>query len=177
MNRCSESPYVEGCSPIRSCSPLYSHKRNGGCTWASPIHISPIHLDLQDKENIHLSEPLPTMDLDSCSPGPQREGPRLVNIKKQTSVPDSEQMEQEEPAEGDLCGGRLSEGEEEAEEEEAEVCQWTPEEDAASPERLTSSRTGNVSNVESTRMFVSLLAERSIMPYDVSMQVGMRAVS
>lgn len=40
--------------------------------------------------------------------------------------------------------------------------------------RLTSSRMGNVSATESSRMFVSLLTEGSSMRYDSSMQVGVR---
>ncbi|XP_072513659.1 protein aurora borealis [Salminus brasiliensis] len=171
LNRCGESPYVEGCSPIRSCSPLHPRSRNRGCAWGSPAHISPILPDLQDKENIHPIEPLPTMDLDACSPVPQREGLRPSPSNSPASMPDLEQMEQEEPVENNLSGVRLRKGHEEAEEEVEEACRWTPEGDTASPVRLTSSRTGSVSNVESTRMFVSLLAEGSITPYDVSMQV------
>ncbi|XP_022530338.2 protein aurora borealis isoform X1 [Astyanax mexicanus] len=174
VNRCGESPYVEGCSPIRSCSPLHPRTRNRGCVWGSPAHISPILPDLHDKENIHPSEPLPTMDLDACSPGPKHEGlrPSYTNSPA-ASLPDLEQMEQGEPPESDLSEVPMGKALEEADEEVEEVCNWTPEEDTstASPVRLTSSRTGNVSNVESTRMFVSLLAEGSITPYDVSMQV------
>ncbi|XP_066517093.1 protein aurora borealis [Hoplias malabaricus] len=168
VNRCGESPYVEGCSPIHSCSPLHPRTRNRGCTWASPTHISPIHSDLQDKENIHPSDPLPPMDLDTCSPGPQCKVLQPGHGESQNSLPESAKMEQEEAPDTELSGRRLEK--EGTEEEVEEACHWNPEEET-SPLRLTSSRTGSVSNVESTRMFVSLLAERSLTPYDVSMQV------
>lgn len=56
-------------------------------------------------------------------------------------------------------------GEEDEEEEEEE------EDSAALSGRLTSSRMGNVSAAEGSRMFVSLLAEGSSIRYDSSMQV------
>lgn len=43
------------------------------------------------------------------------------------------------------------------------------------PKRLTSSRTGSLSNAESLHMFTSLLAEGSLIPTDGSMQVRMLA--
>lgn len=95
----------------------------------------------------------------------------------------SEQMDQDEQFVKDT-GGNIETDRRESEEEEDEVisrngeesCGWVPEEDTASPASLSSSRTGTVPNAESTHMFVSLLAEGSITPYDISMQVSMRAV-
>lgn len=163
VKQCSGSPYVEGCSPIRSCSTHHPHHSSRSSSILQP-HI-------QDKEDIFLSENLPTMDLDSHSPGVQaRHG------ESQASLPDSESMEQSEPTEDQLrrpSPHAFPEEDEENEEEEEE-------EEVASGEefcRLGSLRTGRVSNAESTRMFVSLLAEGSMAPYDVSMQVRMRALN
>uniref|UniRef100_A0A672PK11 Protein aurora borealis n=1 Tax=Sinocyclocheilus grahami TaxID=75366 RepID=A0A672PK11_SINGR len=178
MNRCGESPLVEGCSPIRSCSPFQSRPRNRTCMWASPTHISPIlHPILQDKENIHPSEPLPTMDLDANSTGPhiQQDGHQSGESESEASVAVSEQMDQDEQFVMD--SGENNETERRENEDEVisrsreESCGWVPEEDAASPAGLSSSGTGSVPNAESTHMFVSLLAEGSITPYDISMQV------
>ncbi|KAK7161696.1 hypothetical protein R3I94_004390 [Phoxinus phoxinus] len=173
VNRCGNSPLVEGCSPIRSCSPFQSRPRV--CMWASPSHISPI---LHDKENIHPSEHLPTMDLDASSTGPhaQREGLLSGGSESEASVDVSEQMDQDEEFVKDTEGNIETDKSEEEDEEvigrsREESCGWVPEEDTASPARLSSSQTGSVPNAESTHMFVSLLAEGSITPYDISMQV------
>ncbi|KAK3510603.1 hypothetical protein QTP70_011827 [Hemibagrus guttatus] len=147
VNRCGGSPYVEGCSPIRSSSPLHPH------------HSSRSSFNLQDHEDIFLSEPLPAMELDSCSLGVQ-----AGHGESQASLPDVERMEQSKPSEEEL--ERPSPRSFPEEEEEVE--------DATSGEefcRLGSSGTGSASNAESTRMFVSLLDERSMAPYDASMQV------
>ncbi|XP_051558466.1 protein aurora borealis-like [Myxocyprinus asiaticus] len=180
VNRCGESPFVEGCSPIRSCSPLQSRTRNKACIWASPTHISPIlHPTFQDKENIHHNEPLPTMDLDTNSTGPhgQQDGLQYGGSECEASLDVSEQMDEDELVLKDM-GGNIETDRRESEEEEVvtsrsreEACGWVPVEDTVSPVRLSTSRTGSVPNAESTHMFVSLLAEGSITPYDVSMQV------
>ncbi|XP_043104107.1 protein aurora borealis [Puntigrus tetrazona] len=177
MNRCGESPLVEGCSPIRSCSPFQSRPRSRACMWASPTHISPIlHANLQDKENILPSEPLPTMDLDASLTGPhaERGGRQSEESESEASVAVFEQMDQDEQFVKD-SGGNDETSRRENEDEvvsrsREESCGWVPE-DTASPARLSSSRTGSVPNAESTHMFVSLLAEGSITPYDISMQV------
>ncbi|CAM4488754.1 unnamed protein product [Leuciscus chuanchicus] len=173
VNRCGKSPLVEGCSPIRSCSPFQSRPRV--CMWASPTRISPI---LHDKENIHPSEPLPTMDLDTSSTGPnaQREGLLSRGSESEASVDVSEQMDQDEQFVKDMEGNIVTDkSEDEADDvisrSREESCGWVPEEDTASPARLSSSQTCSVPNAESTHMFVSLLAEGSITPYDISMQV------
>ncbi len=92
----------------------------------------------------------------------------------------AEQMDQDEQFMKDSGGNNETDRGENEEEvisrSREESCGWVPEEDTASPARLSSSRTGSVPNAESTHMFVSLLAEGSITPYDISMQVSMRAV-
>ncbi|KAK2908923.1 hypothetical protein Q8A67_004760 [Cirrhinus molitorella] len=178
VNQCGESPLVEGCSPIQSCSPFQSRPRNRTCMWASPTHISPIlHPTVQDKENIHPIEPLPTMDLDANSTEPhvQREGLQSVGSESESSVAVSEQMDQDEHFVKDT-GGNNEMDRREIEDEVSnrsreESCGWVPEEDTVSPDRLSSSQTGSVPNAESTHMFVSLLTEGSITPCDISMQV------
>ncbi|KAM6956599.1 protein aurora borealis [Aplochiton taeniatus] len=140
------SPYVDGCSPIRSCSPhkLQPHAkpRPRARCWASPPLISPIrNAELQDHQaDSLLSPPLPSMELDPSSPSPPckslpRGGEALLGLE------------------------RLGDGEEEEEE------------GGMSPVRLTSSRMASVSAVENSNMFVSLLAEGSSIRYDCSMQV------
>ncbi|XP_059408401.1 protein aurora borealis-like [Carassius carassius] len=175
LNQCGESPLVEGCSPIRSCSPFQSRPRDRACMWASPTHLSPI---LQDKENFHPNEPLPTMDLDANSTGPHapREGHQSGGSESEASVAVSEQMDQDEQFMKDTGGNNETDIRENEDEvisrSREESCGWVPEEDtASSPVRLSSSRTGSVPDAESTHMFVSLLAEGSITPYDISMQV------
>lgn len=183
VNRSGESPLVEGCSPIRSCSPFQSRPRNRACMWASPAHISPIlHPVLHDKENINITQHLPTMDLDATSTAPhaQQDSLHAESSESEASVAVSEQMEQDElfvkdtgenvETNGKECeSDNEDEGENELREEES--CAWVPEEDTASPVRLSSTGTGSVPNAESTHMFLSLLAEGSITPYDTSMQV------
>ncbi|KTG41735.1 hypothetical protein cypCar_00029896 [Cyprinus carpio] len=173
LNRCGESPLVEGCSPIRSCSPFQSRPRDRACMWASPTHLSPI---LQDKENFCPNEPLPTMDLDANSTGPhvQREGQQSGGSEASVAV--SELMDQDEQFVKDTGGNNETDIRENEDEvisrSREESCGWVPEEDTeSSPVRLSSSRTGSVPDAESTHMFVSLLAEGSITPYDISMQV------
>lgn len=104
------------------------------------------------------------MELDPCS-----SGVRAGHGENHVCLPDSERMEQSETAEDKLNQPCTRSFPEEDEEDEGtsgeEFC------------RLGSLRRGSVSNTESTRMFVSLLAEGSMVPYDVSMQVCMRALN
>ncbi|XP_073719665.1 protein aurora borealis isoform X1 [Misgurnus anguillicaudatus] len=180
INQCGESPYVDGCSPIRSCSPLQSRRRNGACMWASPTLISPIlHPSLQDKQNIIPNESLPTsleLDISLAGHHDYRKGLQAVVSECNTSLAVSVHMDQDELVVKKI--GAIIEIDKKSEDDEdinsrsgEDSCGWVPEEETASPVRLTSSRRGHMPNAESTHMFVSLLAEGNVSPYDVSMQV------
>ncbi|XP_037639130.1 protein aurora borealis [Sebastes umbrosus] len=174
---CNVSPFVEGCSPIRSCSPhqLHCHnepQHNGRpkprprvrC-WASPPLISPILnpklIDNQEAEHQHpFSSPtssssstsLPPMELDPASPLACDAHPADT---ERVSLDPMEPMKMEEGKEAEI-EGRIEDEEEEG---------------GGLSGQLTSSRMGNVSVTENSHMFVSLLAEGSSIRYDSSMQV------
>ncbi|XP_039995128.1 protein aurora borealis [Xiphias gladius] len=169
VNSCNESPLVEGCSPIRSCSPHQLHCHNEPqhnarpkprprvrC-WASPPLISPILnpklQDHQEAEDQIPSSSLPSMELDPSSPMAQDAHPTDT---ERVNLDPMEPVKMEECKETGI-EGRLEEEEEE--------------ETGGPLGQLTSSRMGNASAAESSQMFVSLLAEGSSIRYDSSMQV------
>uniref|UniRef100_A0A3B4XMT3 Protein aurora borealis n=1 Tax=Seriola lalandi dorsalis TaxID=1841481 RepID=A0A3B4XMT3_SERLL len=154
----NESPFVEGCSPIRNCSPHQPKPRPRVRYWASPPLISPIlNPKLQDHQEAEnplpsYSSSLPSMELDPSSPPAQDAHP--TNTERNSLDP-MEPVKMEEGKEI-FVEVRLEDEEEEA---------------GGLSEQLTSSRMVNVSVIESSQMFVSILAEGSSIRYDSSMQV------
>ncbi|XP_062303326.1 protein aurora borealis [Osmerus eperlanus] len=157
VNAHTESPYVEGCSPIRSCSPLQpqgrtrANPRSRARCWASPPRVSPIlNPKLLENQNVLWlpPSPLPVMEMEPCSPSPG-----LARLGETPGCLEPIQMEEAGEEEDELVAA------EEEEEGVASVC-------------LTSSRMGSALAVDTSHMFVSLLAEGSCIPTDSSsMQV------
>lgn len=167
-NNCTVSPFVEGCSPIKSCAPV----QHPGGAWVQPqCRTSPLQMSpTVDKESIHPDSTLPTTELDlSSAPMPSHSGRYKAVLHdiielddSNVAVPNLMHMEK-----GDNNSVNM-EGPAETQED---YSTWSRDEVDSSPMRLTSSRTGSMTNMENSNMFVSLLAEGSTMPYDSSMQV------
>ncbi|XP_077586072.1 protein aurora borealis [Stigmatopora nigra] len=135
------SPDVDGCSPIRSCSPQRQRPRAKpklrfrSCVTPPPIcpFLDPRLSYTEEAEDP--SSPLPSGDTSS----PDAERLSLVDSVKMEK--NQETRKEEEEGSTSLSG------------------------------RMTSSRMGNSSAMDSSQMFASLLAERSSIRYDSSMQV------
>ncbi|XP_036395876.1 protein aurora borealis [Megalops cyprinoides] len=171
-NHCTESPYVEGCSPIKSCSPI----RATGRGWVHPHHraslleLSPTFSPASErKDNHRQTNSLPAMEMDTCS---ALLGSLSGNCE--TASENTARLCDDEVALPDLIPmeeTRDNSAVNMAEPSESQEDYWAKEAVDGTPVRLTSSRTGSMLNVENSNMFVSLLAEGSTMPYDNSMQV------
>lgn len=158
----TESPYVEGCSPIKSSSPIRPPTRG----WA----LSPTFSPAPEPRDCHRQSgaPAPPMDVeaylqppDCCLALREAGGPG----GKVDLVP----MEENRNA----SAVNMADAAEEEEEEREDDCAWNKDAADGLPVRLTSSRTASMFNVESSPMFGSLLTEGNTMPYDNSMQVSL----
>ncbi|XP_056147387.1 protein aurora borealis [Lampris incognitus] len=168
VSSCTVSPYVEGCSPILSCSPHHLHSNSHSLHnakprfraryWVSPPLISPIlnpklHDDQEDEDQL----------LSACphSNYPSNANPRLGWDRHNEGVArDHLEPVTEEGTETQTEGKLEDIGEEEEEG------------DTGRPSlHLTSSHVVNASSPESSRMFLSLLADGSSIRPDSSIQV------
>lgn len=174
---------MEGCSPIRSCSPhqlSYSEPQHVSrskprvkvLSRISPAFICPILNNPRLQDNREAEEQLtcsfslsatPAMELDpsqppTCPPGDsQREGLDSVEPVKMEEQRVEEAVDKASGGKGTL--------------------EYEEEEGGALLGQLTSSRMGNVSAAETSHMFVSLLTEGSSIRYDSSMQVSVSSSS
>ena len=161
----TESPYVEGCSPIKSSSPIRPPVRG----WApSSLQLSPKFGPAPEAQNGRRQSgrgSAPPMDVEAC-PQPLDSSPAGCGPApcggKEAGLPELVPMEET----GDVSAVNMTD---ETPTDREDECVWNK--DAAGSLPLTSSRTASMFNAESSPMFVSLITEGSSTPYDISMQV------
>uniref|UniRef100_A0A8C9TRG4 Protein aurora borealis n=1 Tax=Scleropages formosus TaxID=113540 RepID=A0A8C9TRG4_SCLFO len=171
VSYCKGSPFVEGCSPIKSCSPV----QRRACGWLLPHYrTSPLQLSppiFEDKENVHPSDGLSIVESKGCptllaTPSGRCEdalGSMGGLCEKEMPAPSLVPME-DMGINNTVNMGEVTESRE-------DYGTWAGDGVESIPLRLTSSRTGSLLNAENSHMYVSMLAEGSTIPYDCSMQV------
>ncbi|XP_061645005.1 protein aurora borealis isoform X1 [Phyllopteryx taeniolatus] len=150
------SPDVEGCSPIRTCSLHQHHPRANPrprfrCCTTPPLISSVLNPRLPDPQEAEVSPSVLSVEPDRSS-----------FLAQDNSAPNAESSGFMEPVKMEKDQESRMDGKLEEEDEEGD--------NGGLPGRLTSSRMGNVSAMETSQIFVSLLAERSSI-FDSSMQV------
>ncbi|RXM98209.1 Protein aurora borealis [Acipenser ruthenus] len=176
VNSCTGSPFVEGCSPIRSCSPMGSSKSRAVLHGrASPIQLSfTLEPTVEDKEHFPPMGNLASIDVDTFSlhsdavavkcesfliTGGKRESASSAIIDSRVPLEQIEESKENSTVD-------MADQVETAEDDST----WAKGDDNTNIP-LTSSRTGSISYSHSP-MCLSLLVESSAIPCDSnSMQV------
>ncbi|KFQ38606.1 Protein aurora borealis, partial [Mesitornis unicolor] len=174
----TRSPYIEGCSPIKNCSPMRLGAYRGTAQYQTSVIRIPIAVenhgeDEEDKENAAPAEALfPEMDngINLCQQDGDTfaRGTRLV-VATVSIAPDR----------SETCHQRLSFQDTEGSKENntvdmadaAEVSEenaWMKETIGNSNEPMASFMTGITFSIENSRMCMSPLAESSVIPCDNS---------
>ncbi|NWV59801.1 BORA protein, partial [Malurus elegans] len=173
----TRSPYIDGCSPIKNCSPM----RLGGCRGTTPYQTSVIRIpiavenqDEDDKENACPAEArFPEMDnginLRQEDSDTFAHGTHLVVATMSVAPDHSEGCHQRLPSFQDIEGLKESNTVDMADAAEvSEENTWIKETSGSSNTPMTSFMTGITFSIESSRMCMSPLAESSAIPCDNS---------
>ncbi|OXB79847.1 UNVERIFIED_CONTAM: hypothetical protein H355_004808, partial [Colinus virginianus] len=174
----TRSPYIDGCSPIKNCSPM----RLGGCRGTAQYQTSVIripfavenHEEDEDKENASPAEVrFPEMDngINFCQQDGDTFAPgtRLVVATVSITPDHSEARHQRLSSYQDIEG--LKENNTVDMADAAEVSEentWIKETIGSSSAPMTSFMTGITFSIENSRMCMSPLAESSAIPCDSS---------
>ncbi|XP_067841599.1 protein aurora borealis isoform X2 [Heptranchias perlo] len=160
FDHCTESPFIEGCSPIKICPPM-----NPRLCHTSPHKFTLPH-DHKNEQRIHsLSHANPEMDAEVFSLYLEADG--KTNCITSLSLSDVNEnimvlQDGNEDHTVDMADLGATEGDDST---------WVKETVTNISIPMTSSMTGITFNVESPRMYMSPLAESSAIPFEsISMQ-------
>ncbi|XP_074009673.1 protein aurora borealis [Numenius arquata] len=175
----TRSPYIDGCSPIKNCSPM----RLGACRGTAQYQTSVIRIpiavenhgeDEEDKENVSPAEArFPEMDnrINLCQQDGDTfaRGTRLVVATVSIAPDHSEACHQRLSSFRDIEGSKENNTVDMADAAEvSEENTWIKEAIGNSNAPMTSFMTGITFSIESSRMCMSPLAESSAIPCDNS---------
>ncbi|XP_039601265.1 protein aurora borealis [Polypterus senegalus] len=170
-NHCTQSPYVEGCSPIRSCYIVgTNHHRSKVHGTPSPDCLTFINVTVgEEKENLlpnsstsptDMETVLQYSDIKAIKSEPLTSGAKTDTIAVEFIHLRRPLEKIEELKENNTID--MTDNTEPAEEDNT----WTKEAAGANIIPMTSSRTGSLCNVETSHIYLSLLAESSVIPSD-----------